>query len=209
MLDSVDPAAVITAIKDGKTWRNMQIRAGAGYLDGAQSVWPPQAFKDLAATGAEVVTITVLGAPGAHVADCEKGDLGPAGAARWAAGEHRAGRTGTVYCNRSNKPAIINIAGGTYGLRLGTDYHLGVATLDGTFADVDGTDLRHQPGVVYIQYLGAAAAGIDADASVLVGDWPAATPAARALTAARELDAVLHGAYRQSGAVVDLVKALR
>ena len=50
---------------------------------------------------ATVVTITVLGAPGAHVCDTEPGNIGPQGAVKWAAREVKAGRHPTLYCMAS------------------------------------------------------------------------------------------------------------
>lgn len=50
---------------------------------------------------ARVVTITVTGRAGAHVCDTEPGNIGPAGAARWAKAEVAAGRPPTLYCMAS------------------------------------------------------------------------------------------------------------
>lgn len=55
---------------------------------------------------ATVVRITVRGNPGAHVVDCEPGDVTPAGAAQWAVVELKAGRRPTIYCNLSTWPAV-------------------------------------------------------------------------------------------------------
>lgn len=166
LLDSTNPNAVLEAIKAGRQWRNMRIRAGAGYIDGPNSQWPPSAFTALRATGLSVVEITVTGIPGADVADVEKGDLSPASGAAWAADEKKAGRFPVLYVNRSNKPAVITECGNR-NLSPGHDYWLWVATLDQTFTDAGGGDLRTEPGVVAVQFASAAQTGIEADASVI------------------------------------------
>jgi hypothetical protein len=170
MLDSTKPAAVLDAIKAHRMWRNMPIKAGAGYVDGPVSEWPAVAFTELRAAGVAVVEITVTGAHAADVADIERGDLTPESGAAWAEAEAKAGRFPTLYVNRSNKGATINAAksrGLAPGLTLGREFGLWVATLDGSFTDDDGTDLRAQTGVVAVQALSAAMLGIDADGSVI------------------------------------------
>jgi hypothetical protein len=168
MLDSTKPAAVLDAIKARRMWRNMPIRAGAGYVDGAVSEWPASAFTQLRSLGVTVVEITVTGAEAADVADIENGDLTPESGARWAEREHKANRFPTLYVNRSNKAPTLSAAR-ALGLAPGVDKQLGlwVATLDGTFTDTDGTDLRSQEGVVAVQALSASMLGIDADGSVI------------------------------------------
>jgi|SRR5579872_2175693 len=166
MLDSTDPVAVLDAIKAGRQWRNMRIRAGAGYVDGPNSQWPSSAFTALRALHVSVIEITVTGISGADVADIEKGDLGPSSGAAWAADEKKAGRFPVLYVNRSNKPTVITECAAR-SMAPGHDYWLWVATLDGTFTDEGGQDLRGEAGVVAIQFAPAAQTGIDADASVI------------------------------------------
>ena len=48
---------------------------------------------------------------------------------------------------------------------------LWVATLGGSFKDLDGSGLRTQPGVIAVPFLGAAAAGMTVDVSLVVADW--------------------------------------
>lgn len=55
---------------------------------------------------AKIVTVTVLGTPGANVCDTEPGNIGIAAAARWAAGEVAAGRHPTLYCMASQWPQV-------------------------------------------------------------------------------------------------------
>lgn len=166
MLDSTTPAAVIDAIKARRTWRNMAIKAAAGYIDGAVSAWPSAAFTELRSLGVTVVEITVLGAASADVADIEQGDLTPASGAEWAEAEHKAGRIPALYVNRSNRPEVAKECSAR-GLSAGRDYHWWVATLDGSFTDTNGADLRTEPAVIAVQFAGSDRLGINADASVI------------------------------------------
>jgi hypothetical protein len=92
---------------------------------------------------ATVVTVTVLGTPGAHMADCETGDLSPTQAAAWAHGEHSKGRTVTIYANESTMPAVKAAIDKT-GLRPSLDVLLFLAKYDG--------DPTIPPGYVGKQY---------------------------------------------------------
>jgi hypothetical protein len=195
MLDSTNPNAVLEAIKAHRTWRNMTIKAGAGYVDGPVSAWPSAAFTALRATGVTVVEITVTGAQSADMGDVETGDLTPESGAAWAEGEHKAGRHPGLYVNRSNKGDVIKECTAR-GLRIATDYVLWVATLDGSFTDLDGRDLRQETGVVAIQFADAARLGIDADASVITtfgNGWFHLEPTweEHALTLAEDLTALI------------------
>lgn len=166
MLDSTQPAPVIEAIKARRTWRNQGIKAAAGYVDGVVSAWPSAAFTELRSLGVTVVEITVLGAHAADVADIEQGDLTPQSGAEWAAAEAKAGRVPCLYVNRSNKPAVATECR-SRGLTAGKEFVWWVATLDGTFTDPSGADMRSEAGVVAIQFAGSDRLGIDADASVI------------------------------------------
>lgn len=169
MLDSTNPQAVMDAIKGRRTWRNMAIKAAAGYIDG-KFAWPSAAFTQLRALGVTAVEITVTGQASADAsrpaADDEPGDLTPAKTAEWAATEAKAGRVPLLYVNRDNKPPTATECRAR-GLAAGKDFGWWVATLDGSFTDSDGSDLRTQPGVWAIQFAGADRLGIDADASVI------------------------------------------
>ncbi len=183
MLDSVNWRAILAAVKAGQEFRGLPVSLVAGYLDGPVSQWPGEAWAAMEAagvTGRALVGITVTGKGGAagraRAADAEPGDMNPASAAMWASGERAAGHWPVIYCDRSDKPHVI-AACTTRQLRLSKDYGLWVATLDGGFADLDGTDLRTQPGVVAVQYEAAAAAGGDYDVSLVVSPaWRAAAP---------------------------------
>lgn len=169
MLDSVKPIVIADAIKAKRMWRNMPIRAAAGYLDGAVSEWPAAAFAEMRSLGVAVVQITVEGRPGADVADIENGDMTPVSGVSWALGERKAARFPALYCNRGNKPAVLTEMS-IHNLVPGRDVSLWVATLDGSFNDTGGSDLRTEPGVMAVQVLPAASLGIDADASVITNE---------------------------------------
>src|SRR6266567_2376710 len=185
MLDSVNWKAILAAVKAGQQFRGLPVSLAAGYLDGPVSQWPPEAWTAMEAAGvAGLVGITVTGkgaaAGRARAADAEPGDMNPASAAMWASGERAAGRWPVIYCDRSDKPHVIAACTGRQ-LRLSKDYGLWVATLDGGFADLDGSDLREQPGVVAIQYRQAfspihvAGQPPDLDVSLVVSaSWRAA-----------------------------------
>ena len=173
MLDGIgsDAAAVTAAIKAGREWGGSKATMGAGYGDGSVSAWSSAEWVALTAVG-QPVTVTVLGEPGRNVADVENGDLIPASGAAWARTEHLAGRYPVLYCNRSNKAAVITTCKAA-GLTLAGHYGLWVATLDGTFTDLDGSDLRTQAGVVAVQYLSAG----DMDVSLVVdAGWLTVAP---------------------------------
>jgi hypothetical protein len=71
-----------------------------------------------------------------------------------------------LYVNRSNKSATI-AACLAQGITPVDDFGLWVGTLDGTFTDTGGADLRREPGVVAVQAYDSRMLGIDADASVI------------------------------------------
>lgn len=75
----------------------------AGYVDGLYKTVPALRKRFPKAT---IVTITVLGTPGAHVCDTEPGNIGVAGAVRWAKNEIVAGRNPTLYCMASMWPQV-------------------------------------------------------------------------------------------------------
>jgi hypothetical protein len=164
MLDGIgsDAAPIVAAIKAGRAWGGVKASMGAGYGDGSVSAWTSAEWVALTAV-AQPVTITVTGEAGRNVADVETGDLTPAQGCIWAGLEHKAGRRPVVYCNRSNKGAVLAL------WPVGVPIGLWVATLDGTFMDLDGrTDLRREPGVVAVQYLGSAQSGGPFDVSLVV-----------------------------------------
>lgn len=161
MLDSTSPAAVLAAVKARMTFGGLPISLAGGYLDG-RFVWPASAWADLATAGIaahQQVSITVFGtgaaAARAGAGDSEPGDMTPAEVAAWAKREHDARHWPVPYCDRSHKAAVTRecrALGLHLSAGLDSDYGLWVATLDGSFTDTDGSDLRTQPGVVAIQY---------------------------------------------------------
>ena len=225
MLDSVNWKAILGAVKAGKTFRGLPVSLVAGYLDGPVSQWPDQAWVALGTAGLSgraLVGITVTGRGGeaarARVADSEPGDMNPPSAAMWASGERAAGRWPVIYCSRSDKPHVIDRCS-QRNMRPARDYGLWIATLDGTFTDLDGTDLRTQPGVVAVQYLGAKAAGGDYDVSLVVSSaWRSAKPAqpapapvpawkTRALKEAKEIEVLTARLAARANALTTLLDA--
>lgn len=161
MLDSTNPAAVLAAVKAKMTFRGLPISLVAGYVDG-KFAWPASAWQELAAAGIaahQQVGITVFGtgaaAGRAGAGDSEPGDMSPAQVAAWAKREHDAKEWPVPYCDRAHKPSVVSECRAV-GLHLSdaldSNYGLWVATLDGSFHDLDGSDLRTQPGMVAIQY---------------------------------------------------------
>ena len=114
----------------------------AGYIDGAQSQWPPEAW----ARFPHAARITVLGTQNADVADCETGDLTPQQAANW---HHATG--GIVYVDRSNLSQVLG---------------LGVPISACWVADWTGQPHLY-PGSWATQYANPPASGGDFDLSIL------------------------------------------
>ena len=76
----------------------------AGYIDGLYA-WSPSEWALF--PNAQHVTITVFGAAGARVADCESGDLTVKASALWAQREVSAGRRPTIYSDTSSYSSIV------------------------------------------------------------------------------------------------------
>jgi hypothetical protein len=194
LIDSTNPNAIIEAVRAKFKLRDMAIRGAALYADGEWPA-PPAAFSMLHRLGIKTADITVTGNPAIKAAkiasDVEPGNLTPGAAAKWAEEERHAGEWPVLYVNRENKAETIS-ACLALSLTPAKDFGLWVATLDSTFTDTGGADLRHEPGVVAVQAYGAKSIGIDADASVLtaLGDnWLGLPPTwqAEALALARDL----------------------
>lgn len=192
--------AAVKAAAAGLSYGGIKVTMIMTYADGPISVWPAEAITAAQATGLQVVRITVTGellaghAGRIQIGDEEPGDMNPASAAAWAKAERNAGLPfPVIYCDRSDKPAVITECQ-ALSLRPGREFGLGVATLDGTFLDLDGSDLRHQPGVVGVQHLPSSRAGGPWDAWQITDDnWlPVQLPwQARALAEAQALTALL------------------
>jgi hypothetical protein len=198
MLDSTQSGVIIDAVRKGFTFRGMKVRAAALYADGNWPA-PPAAFSLLHRHGIQTADITVTGNPAIKAArvaaDDEPGDLTPEQAAQWAEGEMRAGEWPVIYVNRANKPDTIKLCV-ALGMEPARDFGLWIATLDSTFADTGGADLRTEPGVVAVQAFPAAQLGIEADGSVLTTlghKWLGLQPTwqARAVNLAHELAALV------------------
>jgi len=236
MLDSVNWKAILAAVKAKKTFRGLPVSLVAGYLDGPVSQWPGESWGEFQAagiTGRALVGITVTGNISTHdgavrraaAGDSELGDMTPVSAALWAFHERSAGHWPVVYCDRADKPHIINECA-KHGLKLSSDYGLWIATLDDTFADLDGSDLREQPGMVAIQFRQAfspihvAGQPPDLDVSLVVSSaWRAARPdpapapapvpswKARALKEAKEMEVLAARLAARANALTTLLDA--
>ena len=189
MLDTVgsNTAELISAFHRNM-YTGLTATMAAGYGDGPVSTWTSREWVAVTAVTAPqppvVITVTGQTGPHRHVADVENGDMAPDSAAVWARAQMIAGFRPVIYCNRSNKAACISALAGE-GLVPGRDgVGLWVATLDGTFSDLDGSSLNTQAGVVAVQYLDAKAAGGPWDVSLVVDDTWMAPPQPPAATVA-------------------------
>jgi hypothetical protein len=131
----------------------------AGYVDGN---WPTYDAVVAAFPDAQHVSITVKGAPGARVADCETGDLTPQLAAGWARSEIEAGRRPTIYYARSNAPAVSAALAAV---------EVAVAELDFWVADWTGS-AHLVAGSVATQWADPPSSGGNYDISETDGTWP-------------------------------------
>jgi peptidoglycan hydrolase-like protein with peptidoglycan-binding domain len=133
-------------------------RMVAGYVDGSF-----QTVEELRRRfpRAQVVSITVLGTPGAHVCDTEPGNISISGAVRWAADELHAGRRPTVYCTASQWPQV-KAAVEARGLAGKVSYW--IANYDGRAAI--------PRGAVAKQYADPKLTGKHFDVSVVARHWP-------------------------------------
>lgn len=127
----------------------------AGYMDGRY-----QTFHLLAALfpGKVYIAITVFGAPGIRVCDCEFGDLTPAQAAAWAKQEIASGNRPTIYCNTSTKGQVDSQLA-QFGLMF-------VRDVDWWEAHYDGIPVL-TPGSIAKQYQSTT----DLDTSVVDPSW--------------------------------------
>jgi hypothetical protein len=151
MFDSVNPAAIPPGAE-----------LVAGYVDGAASAWPADAWGRF--PEAQLVRINVTGDPshGGNALDVERFDATPAHAPGWFDERERAGETNlTIYCNRSTLPAVDAAMGQRSFFRW-------VATLDGNLA-ISGFQPLRGPAVV--QFLPASDLGINADMSLVISPY--------------------------------------
>jgi hypothetical protein len=137
-------------------------RMVAGYVDGLYANVPALHTRFPNAT---VVTITVFGARGAHVIDCEPGDATPSTAAAWAKSEIDAGRKPTIYCMASQWTAV-KLAVAKVGVTGKVSYWI---------ANYDNHPLI-PPGAVAKQYANPPTSGGHYDLSVVVDYWPGVDP---------------------------------
>jgi hypothetical protein len=183
MVDGVNAHAVIDALRGKYSFWGVTATMGAGYRDGPVSspAWTSAAWQAVTDYGQPVV-ITVASSPTANVADIETGDMTPEQGAAWAKLGRAPADFPVLYVNRSNKAQVESLLA---PLVRGVGYGLWVATLDGTFTDSDGTDLRQQPGVVAVQAQQVQVDGVTVDISQVVDDrWlPVVPPPAPAIPA--------------------------
>lgn len=136
----------------------------AGYVDGR--------YANLDAIhkrfpGKTVVSITVTGEPGAHVCDCETGDLTPPHAAAWAQREVQARRHPTIYCDTSTRPSVETECS-KLGLALRRDYEIWEAHYDNVAQLPDGAVAK--------QYADHGPDGENVDRSVVADFWHGVDP---------------------------------
>lgn len=106
------------------------------------------------------IFIDVTGAEpfNAEVLDVERGDANPAHVNPWLHARHQ-WEVGTIYCNRSTLPAVVDAANGL-------PFWLWLATLDGTVPDQ--VDAGPSGQLVAVQAFGAELVGVNLDLSVVV-----------------------------------------
>lgn len=110
---------------------------------------------------AQLVTITVLGRGAADVVDCEPGNVGPDGAAAWAAERVKAGAHPTIYCPLSMWPAV-KAAVKARGISRKVSYWI---------AHYDG-QRKIPAGAVAVQYADPSLSGGHYDVSAVADYWP-------------------------------------
>lgn len=85
---------------DAVEWQNLTGKAGAkaGYLDGPESQWPPEAWQAFASD--PLLRITVLADEGGEAFDGEHGNAGPQAVAAAISGRVQAGKWAVLYVNQ-------------------------------------------------------------------------------------------------------------
>jgi hypothetical protein len=133
-----------------------------GYVNGRYA-WSVQDWARFPDAGH--VTIDVNGhAPTADVLDVESGDASVSQAPSWAKLHNRASSfPAVIYCSRDILTPLFN-AMDANGLRIGHDFKIWIATLDGTRTVADMT------GVVAVQYAGELGTGGHYDESIVYDD---------------------------------------
>lgn len=103
-----------------------------GYHNG-RFAWSPAQFARFEKAGIRTARIDVIGTDYEEcgIVDCERGDVSPATAAKWAKVRHALGHRAVIYCNRSTLEEVHK-ACRARGLEFPRDYTIWLATLDGT-----------------------------------------------------------------------------
>lgn len=118
---------------------------------------------------AQIVTITVLGRGAADVVDCEPGNVGPDGAAAWAAERVKAGAHPTIYCPLSMWPAV----------KAAVKAH-GISSRKVSYWIAHYNGERKIPdGAVAVQYADPTLSGGHYDVSAVADYWPGVDPKPR------------------------------
>lgn len=133
----------------------------AAYVDGKNTA---DNYSDVVARffpTARIVPITVVGNPGAAVADVEKGDLTPASGAAWARDQITLGRRPTLYYAKDSATAVAQALAAAGVPNIAVDYFV-----------ADWTGSPHMvPGSVATQWANPATSGGDFDVSLADAAW--------------------------------------
>lgn len=161
MEDSVDPDAI-----------DPSVQLVGGYVDGEfgpahatfdQPGWDAASW-DRFPNAVHVRIATHPDTADGNVGDVENGDMSPSSAVGWVHRRRAAGANPSVYCNRATIDAVRAAFDGAHEPMP----PIWLATLDGTVSWL--------PGVVAVQYLGAAALGRNVDRSMVLDYWPGIDP---------------------------------
>ena len=169
-----------------------------GYVNGGYA-WSTADWRRFSSAGIALERIDVLGnVPGqAGILDVELHDATPGQSPGWVNEHHRlcgANAYAVIYCNRCTLSPVFN-AMNAAGLKVGKDFHLWIATLDGTKSVPDMT------GVVAVQAYGSAQTGHDYDESIIYDDnWHRTVALKR--KSYLVIDSALHTRIMHSGDVL-------
>jgi hypothetical protein len=136
----------------------------AGYVNG-RFAWSPADFNRFTHAAHARIDVNGSAPAGAGILDVETGDATVTTAVAWVKQRHAAhpGAYAVIYCNRATLTPLFD-AMDAAGLHVVDDFHLWIATLDGTKTVHDMT------GVVAVQYAGEAQTGGHFDESLVYDD---------------------------------------
>jgi hypothetical protein len=103
---------VLDTVQPQNMTLNSSYQAVLAYRDGLYR-WTPQQVQRFLAAGKLVYPVTVIGNDPheAQMADCERGDLTPAGAAKWAFERNDLHHDATIYASLANVPVVVDALG--------------------------------------------------------------------------------------------------